>query len=189
MVSFKRFLYIILIIVGLGGIFLIYNVHESRPASAHSLTAPDLEREFMPARRVDGGDTPRVWLLGDPEDARCGAIYENVRQICRDLQLTVAGEGRLDAEKAEQGDLVIFCDDRVSRWADPDELEDLIAGGGRAILAAGLAEGQEDPSCGRRWASGSSPRVMISTIYASKSPCFPSSRRRPGTTGTAAPPG
>ena len=145
MVSFKRFLYIIFIIVGLGGIFLIYSIHESRPDSAHSLTAPDLEREFMPARQVDVGDTPRVWLLGDPEDARCGAVYENVRQLCQDLQLPVVGEGRLDAEKAEQGDLVIFCDDRVSRWADPDELEGFIAGGGRVILAAGLAEGQEDP--------------------------------------------
>lgn len=143
MVSFKRFLHIILIIAGLSGIFLIYNIHESRPASAHSLTSPALEREFLPAERTDKGDVPRVWILGDPEDARCGPVYGNVRQLCQDIQLTVAGEGRLDAEKAEPGDLAIFCDGSPSRWADPDELENFIAGGGLVILAAGLAEGED----------------------------------------------
>lgn len=144
MVSFKRFLHIILIIVGVGGIFLIYNIHESQPASVQSLTGPALEREFMEERQVDKGDVPQVWILGDPEDERCGEIYKNVRQLCLDLQLTVSGEGRLDAEKAEERDLVIFCDDSVSRWADPEELTAFVAGGGRAILAAGLPEGEED---------------------------------------------
>lgn len=144
MVAFKRFAYIILIIVSIGGIFLIYNVHESRPASVHSTIVHVLEREFMTERQVDKGDTPRVWLLGDPEDERCGELYINVRRLCQDLQLTVAGEGRLDMEKAEAQDLVIFCDAFVSRWADPEELKSFIAEGGRAILAAGLAEGGED---------------------------------------------
>ena len=144
MLSFKRFLYIIFIIAGLGGIFLIYNIYESRPASVQSQTDSALEREFMPARQVDKGDTPQVWILGDPEDERCGVVYGNVRQLCRDLQLTVAGEGRLDGEKAEKGDLVIFCHDSPSRWADPEELTGFISGGGRVILAAGLADGEED---------------------------------------------
>lgn len=146
MVSFKRFLHIILIIAGLGGIFLIYNIHESRPASVQSLTGPTLEREFMPARRVDRGDTPRVWLLGDPEDEEYGAVYGNVRQLCQDLQLPIAGEGRLDKEKAEARDLVIFCTPSISRCADPEELEAFVAGGGRVILAAGLTDSEEDSS-------------------------------------------
>lgn len=85
MVSFKRFLHIILIIVGVGGIFLIYNIHESQPASVQSLTGPALEREFMEERQVDKGDVPQVWILGDPEDERCGEIYKNVRQelLCK----------------------------------------------------------------------------------------------------------
>ena len=144
MVSFKRFLHIILIIAGVGGIFLIYNIHESRPASVQSLTGPALEREFMAQRQVEKGDTPRVWILGNPEDERFGAIYSNVRQLCQDLQLTVAGEGCLDAGKAERGDVVIFCHDCVSRWADPEELTGFLSGGGRVILAAGLADGEED---------------------------------------------
>lgn len=144
MVSFKRFLHVVLIIAGLGGIFLIYNIHESKPSSVQTMSGPALEREFMAQRQVDPGDTPRVWILGDPEDARCGAIYGNVLQLCRDLRLTVAGEGRLDAEEAEERDLVIFCDDSPSRWADPEELMEFVSGGGRVILAAGLAEGNGD---------------------------------------------
>lgn len=142
MISFKRLLHIILIIAGLGGIFLIYNIYESRPASVQSVSGPALEREFLAERQVDRGDTPRVWILGDPEDARCGAVYGNVLQLCQDLQLTVAGEGRLDAAQAEERDLVIFCGDSPSRWAEAEELMQFVSGGGRVILAAGLAEGE-----------------------------------------------
>ena len=145
MVSFlKRFLYIILIIAGLGGIFLIYEIHESQPASVHSLTASTLEREFMAERQVNKGDVPRVWILGDSEDEKYGAIYGNVRQLCQDLQLTMAGEGRLFEKRVEEQDLVIFCAPHISHYADPEELEEFIAGGGRVILAAGLTEGEED---------------------------------------------
>lgn len=144
MLSLKRFLYIIFVIVGLGGIFLIYNIYESQPANVQSLPGPVPEREYLAQRQVDKGDTPRVWILGDLEDERCGVLYGNVRQLCRDLQLTVAGEGRLDTGKTEREDLVIFCHDSVSRWADPEDLTEFISGGGRVILAAGLADGDED---------------------------------------------
>lgn len=144
MISFKRYIHIILIIVSLSGIFLIYSIHESRPASAQNLTSSAVKQEFTEIRRVDEGDRPRVWLLGDPENERCGKLYGNVRQLCQDLQLTVAGEGLLDTGKAEERDIVIFCDSAVSRWADPEELTAFIAGGGRVILAAGLGE-EESP--------------------------------------------
>lgn len=140
MISFKRYMHIILIIVSLSGIFLIYTIHESRPASVQNLTSSTVKQEFTEIRRVDEGDRPRVWLLGDPEDGRCGELYGNVRQLCQDLQLTVAGEGCLDIGKVEEQDMVIFCDSSVSRWADPEELTAFIAGGGRVILAAGLGE-------------------------------------------------
>lgn len=144
MVSFKRFLHIILIIAILGGIFMIYNIYESRPDSVQALGILALEREFTETARVDEGEKPRVWLLGDPEDERCGEIYCNVRQFCEDIHLTVAGQGRLDAGEVREQDLVIFCDDSISGYADLEELEGFIAGGGRVILAAGLAEGDED---------------------------------------------
>lgn len=143
MLSLKRLLYLVLIVVVLGSAFLVYSINESRPASVQIQSCIVPEREFIETRQVDGGEKPRVWLLGDPGDRRCGGIYSNVRQICEDLRLTVAGEGRLDAREAEKRDLVIFCDTSISRYADPEELEAFAAGGGHVILAAGL--GEEDP--------------------------------------------
>lgn len=144
MLSFKRLLYIVLMVVVLGGIFLIYNINESRPASALTQSSPDPEQEFTETRQVDEGDKPRVWILGDMEDGQCGEIYGNVRRFCEDIHLTVAGEGRLDMEGIKERDLVIFCDTAIGRYADMTQLEGFIAGGGRVILAAGLAEGDED---------------------------------------------
>lgn len=139
--SFKRFLYIVLIVVGLSGIFLIRGVSDGKTENDPMQSSLVPEREFIEMRKVDEGDKPRVWLLGDFKDARCGEIYRNVRQFCEDIQLTVAGEGRLDGSRAARQDLVICCDASLSRCADPAELESFVAGGGRVILAAGLAEG------------------------------------------------
>lgn len=140
MISLKRYMHVILIIVGLGGLFLFYSIHESRPANVHNLTSSAKEREFTESRRMAGGDRPRVWLAGDSEGERCGKLYSNVFRLCQDLKLTVVGEGRLDTDEVEKEDLVIFCDSSISRWADPDELAAFIAKGGRVILAAGFEE-------------------------------------------------
>lgn len=144
MVAFKRFLYIVLMIAVMSGIFLIFSINESRPASVHIQGDLAGQQDFTETRQVDQGERPRVWLLGDSGDESCGEVYRNVRQLCEDLHLTVAGEGRLDVSETGEGDLVIFCHSSISRYADLKELEDFIAGGGRVILAAGLPEGDED---------------------------------------------
>lgn len=145
MLSFKRLLYLILSVAVLGGIILIYNIYESRAAGVQVQSRPAPDREFIEAAQVEEGEKPRVWILGDAEDERYGEIYDNVRQFCEDIQLAVVGgNGRLDVGGAAEGDLAVFCDASISRYADPAELEAFIAGGGRAILAAGLAEDAGD---------------------------------------------
>lgn len=139
MLSFKRFLYIVQAVAALGAVFLIYGVNGSRTAGARIQSCIAPEREFIETRQLDEGEKPRVWILGDSGDGRCGEIYANVRQLCEDLHFTVAGEGYLNVEEAEERDLVIFCNNSISPYADPAELEGFIAGGGRVILAAGLA--------------------------------------------------
>lgn len=140
MLSFKRLLYLVLSVAVLSGIFLIYNIHESRLASVQIQSCFAPEREFIETAQVDEGEKPRVWILGDSEDERYGEIYGNVRQFCEDIHLSVVEDDRLDVGKTEERDLVIFCDASISRYADPAELEEFIAGGGRVILSAGLAE-------------------------------------------------
>lgn len=144
MLSFKRLLYIILIVAVLGGIFLTYNVYESQLASVQFQSCLAPEQEFIEPVYVDEGEKPRVWILGDPGDERYGEIYNNVRQFCEDIHLTVAGNDGFDVGEAGGRDLMIFCDASISRYADPAEIEEFIAGGGRVILAAGLGEMDED---------------------------------------------
>lgn len=146
MLSFKRLLYIVLMVAVIGGFFLIYNISGTRPASVQLESSLAPEREFTEARKVDEGEKPRVWILGNPDDARFGEIYGNVRQYCEDLHFTVAGEGSLDMDVLKGEDLVIICDAFISRYADSGELERFISEGGRVILAAGLSEGDGDSS-------------------------------------------
>lgn len=140
MLSFKRLLYLVLSVAVLSGIFLIYNIYESRLASVHIQSCLAPKREFIETVQVDEGEKPRVWILGDSKDERYGEIYANVRQFCEDIQLTVVGNDHLDVGETEERDMVVFCDAFISRYADLVELEEFIAGGGRVILAAGLAE-------------------------------------------------
>ena len=88
MLSFKRFLYIVLIVAVLGSIFLIYNINESQPASVQIQSGLTTEREFIETMQVDEGERPKVWILGNSQDGRYGEIYGNVRQFCADLHLT-----------------------------------------------------------------------------------------------------
>lgn len=144
MLSFKRLLYIVLIVVALGGIFLIYSINESRPDSIPVQGDLVSKREFIESGQVDEGEKPRVWVLGDSQDTRCKEIYRNVRQLCEDLHLAVAKEGKLDTDAVKEKDLIIICNASVGRYADMADLERFISEGGRVILAAGLTEGNED---------------------------------------------
>lgn len=146
MLSFKRFSYIILIVALLGLILLVFTTGGSRTDGLRVQNSLAPEREFLPAGQAPQGDKPRVWILGDPEDGHWGEVYRNVLRLCQDLELPVAGEGSLDPGRTREGDLVIFCSPEVSGCWDPAGLEAFLAGGGRAVLAAGLEEGEEDPS-------------------------------------------
>lgn len=157
MVTFKRFMHIILIIAVLGSIFFVYNISSSRPAAAETQDDLSGQREFLEAGPVEAGQKPRVWVVGESGEDACGKIYENVLQLCTDLGLTVAGEGRLVLDEVEAQDLLIFCDAETGRHAGAEELKAFVAGGGRVILAAGLAQGDGDrglwPALGIRYRS------------------------------------
>ena len=138
MLSIKRLLYIVLIVVALGGIFIFFSIFAGRPAGTGSQRAPAPEVEFLETVQVDEGDKPKVWLLGNSEEEPYGTIYANVKTLCNDIQILLAGEGTLDG--ATEGDIVMICSPSVSAYADPQELEGFIAKGGRVILAAGLED-------------------------------------------------
>lgn len=144
MLSFKRFVCIILLVFILGGIFVVYNINEGQLMEVSLGNRFASEREYIEAWNADSREKTKVLLLGDAEDKRYGGIYVNVRQLCTDLRFMVTEDKSFDAGKAEEADLVIFCSASISRYADLEALKAFIGQGGRVILAAGLAEGNED---------------------------------------------
>lgn len=143
--SLKRLLYLVLAVAALGGVFLILNSQGPGAASTDGAGAGSVsERTYFDEGSVKEGEGPRVWILGDAEDARYGKIFDNVRMFCDDIRLAVAGEGTLDTSVVQKQDLVIVCHPDLDRFADAAELEKLVARGGRVIMAAGLAQGDED---------------------------------------------
>lgn len=144
MLSFKRLLYIVLIVAGLGGVIMVFNGIESSLTSTQIQSQSVIKREFLKTVPIDESDKPEVWILGNSKDEPYRDVYRNVRQYFDDIHLTAVEKEYLDVEENERPDLVIFCDPSISCYADPAELEALIAGGGRVILAAGIGESEGD---------------------------------------------
>lgn len=144
MLSIKRLIYVMLIVVAVSAVFMIYNVNEERARRIRIQNPPAESCEFLPERAVSPALRQRVWLLGDDEEELYGAIYQNCLSLLQSLHLDVRTRERLDTAEADPSDLVVFCGESVGRYADLEELHRFLLRGGKVILAAGLPEGNED---------------------------------------------
>ena len=144
MLSVKRLIYVLLIVVVVSAVFMVYNINEER---AKNIQIKNLEiemPEFTASEPVDPAEKPRVSLLGDPEKDIYGKIYQNTLRLFHDLHFNVTTQERLDAGRTGLDELVVFCDDDIGRYTDMTELRQFVERGGKVILAAGLPEGNED---------------------------------------------
>lgn len=146
MLSFKRLMYIVVAVAALGCAFLAYGIVSGQSTGSFSSGGNASGREYFEAGKVAGGDKPKVWVLGDAEDARPGSIRDNVGLFCEDAHLGASDSKRLDVDAVGEQDVVVLCDASVDKYAEPDELERFVAEGGRLVLAAGLEEGGADSS-------------------------------------------
>lgn len=144
MLSIKRLIYVLLIVVVVSAVFMIYNINEERAKNIQLKNTEIETPEFTASEPVDPAEKPRVSLLGDPERDIYGDIYQNALRLFHDLHFTVATQERLDTGRTGPGELVVFCDDDIGRYADLTELGQFVERGGKVILAAGLPEGSED---------------------------------------------
>lgn len=144
MLSWKRLLYVILIVMVVSCVFMLYNINEERARHVQIKNRQEQERAFIGGRQAEGIRKPGVRLVGEGEEDIYRDIRRNISRLFNSLHYAVTEETRLDARRLEEGELVIFCDDSVSAYTDLVELGEFISGGGRVILAAGLPEGSED---------------------------------------------
>lgn len=144
MLSFKRFVYIILIVVVIGALLLLVSFFQNHSPFGNSQEPSIPERQFTASQQVDAGDKPRIWLIGAADDERYGALYRNVLQLFEDLHMSVMQDRFLNSNRVEENDLVVLCDSSLSSCADSAALERLVAQGGRVICAAGLTDDESD---------------------------------------------
>lgn len=144
MLSIKRLIYVLLIVVVVSTVFMIYNINEERAQNIQLRNMEIETPEFTAAEPVDAAKKPRVSLFGDPERDSYGDIYQNTSRFFHDLHFAVTIRERLDAGQIGDNELVVFCDDDIGRYADLTELGEFVERGGKVILAAGLPEGNED---------------------------------------------
>ncbi len=144
MLSLKRLLYIVLAVAALGGAFLAYSVLADQAGSPSSGGGSEVRREFIDSGAVEEGDKPRVWVVGGAKEGRSKEVRDNVGRYCDDIRLSVTQTDRLDVDAVGKHDLVVFCDVSIADCVEPRDFERLVAGGGKAVLAAGVPEGDAD---------------------------------------------
>lgn len=144
MLSWKRLMYVILIVLGVSAVFMIYNINEERAKNIRIQNSQYEERAFTDTRQIDGQNRPVVRIYGDSSKELYGDIYRNTKQIFERLHFQVIEEDWLVPEQIRTDELVVFCDDSVGIYTNLQALGGFVARGGKVILAAGLPEGNED---------------------------------------------
>lgn len=142
MFSVRRLIYIILIVIVISGFFAMYDTGVGKSTYVRNSSSVSAQAEFVEAQEIENEKSLTVWIMGrGSDDEDFGNIYGNVMQLCNDLHLRVVEvvEGQPYNGMAAAQDLMIFCDDDIARYIGTEELENFVAGGGRVILAAGLA--------------------------------------------------
>ena len=146
MLSFRRFTYVLLIVLGICGIFILYNVNENNDRSV-TISNPKVEEKelLLSDTPLDKGSQIQFYAIGYEEKETYGAIYENVCQLLSDWKVSYKKVHTLSESELEDGEnVLIFCDDIISDHVDLKQLASFIERGGRAVLAAGIAEGYQD---------------------------------------------
>lgn len=144
MLSWKRLMYVILIVLGVSSVFIVYNINEERAKNIRIQNSQYEARTFTDTRQIDEQDRPAVRLFGDPAKDLYRDIYQNTKLMFERLHFSVIEEDWLEPEQVGTDELVVFCDDSVGSYTNLQELGGFVARGGRVILAAGLPEGNED---------------------------------------------
>lgn len=146
MLSIKRLGYVLLTVLGVCAIFVLYNINEMNNRVVLITNSEIEEREWLSSSKTVGnGNGLHFYVLGDEEKELYKDIYRNVCQVMRDMKLPWSKTEALGRDElADSNAILIFCDDIISKYVDLQKLADFVQKGGKAVLAAGVAEGYQD---------------------------------------------
>ena len=159
MLSVRRLFYVILMVLGICGMFLLSNINERDTAiwSVKQEVRQDVEKKQKILKgenqdNLEKTEEVQFYILGDEKKELYGDIYRNVCGLMEDLKVSWKKRACIgDEELCDHKAVFIFCDDTLHSYVDLRRLADFIEAGGKVILAAGLAEGYEDSYLRHYW--------------------------------------
>ena len=149
MLSVRRLFYVILMVLGICGMFLLSNINEKDTAMLSVKQEGKLEagkeKKILRGQNIVKSEKVQFYILGDENKALYGDIYRNVCGLMKDLKVSWKKRACIgDEELGNHRAVFIFCDDTLHSYVELHRLTEFIEAGGKVILAAGLAEGYED---------------------------------------------
>lgn len=139
MIARRRLIFILFITISVSIIYLIYNLNESNILHV-SIKNPIPEEGVLQT----GADKPteritEYYLIGKNSKTKT-----NIVTICDELKLSYETKEKLDVEDYDKDAVFIFCDEEIDKLADLEKLVLFVEGGGKIMLAHGIAEGYTD---------------------------------------------
>lgn len=145
MLSVKRLLYVILIVLGICAIFMIYNLNENKTTAISVQNEVYSIEELKQGGKIDKSQETVFYLIGNREKDIYKDIFKNVEKIMKDMKVSYRIRDSISTDEMRVGESVlIFCDDIINEHANLQEISAFLENGGKAVFAAGLAEGYED---------------------------------------------
>ncbi|MBP3912056.1 MAG: DUF2194 domain-containing protein [Niameybacter sp.] len=144
MLSMKRFIYVIGLVIAISILFLIYNFNQN---TNEFLKFENKERDEISLIRNTEfiqEERSKVYVVGNQKEDIFKAIYENVITVLQDLRLPYEEKKYIQPEDLQLASIVIFCEEEIGAYVDLQQLENYINAGGKMILAGGIAEGYTD---------------------------------------------
>ena len=116
MLSTKRLLYVISVVLVISTIFMLYNINEERASHISIERSADPVVSAMPDQNWEGTQQLTFVLTGESKREIYGALYQNVRRLLDDLKLPVEATDFVDFASLDTNTIVIFCSDAISDY-------------------------------------------------------------------------
>lgn len=144
MLSMKRFIYVIGLVIAISILFLIYNFNQNTNKFLKFKNRERDEISLIRNTEFIQEERSKVYVVGNQKEDIFKAIYENVITVLKDLRLPYEEKKYIQPEDLQLASIVIFCEEEIGAYVDLQQLEKYINAGGKMILAGGIAEGYTD---------------------------------------------
>ncbi|MEG0775018.1 DUF2194 domain-containing protein [Clostridium sp.] len=144
MLSVKRLLYVVLLVITVSSVFMIYNINEGKTKKIQIYNKSVEEEPLSKEIKINKENEPKFLITGSKTKEIYRDIYTNVGFIMSDLKLSYEEKNKIETKDLSENTVLIFCDDVVSKYIDLKTLGEFIIHGGKVIFAGGLVEGNEE---------------------------------------------